>query len=128
MQSAKLGALGAKNMVMCQRALCAYVPCMLMCSRANVPCMLTCQCSLHTYVATCQRGYVLTGLVYLRASMPTCHACLHTHVSMYLVSLHAHVPTCYACLCAHVPTYSFDAAIFSFAAIVAEVVNAVGKV
>ena len=52
---AKLRALRAKNVITCQRALCAYVPrcfkslralhtnvsCALKCSRANMPCLLS---------------------------------------------------------------------------------------
>ena len=44
-ESAKLRALRAKNILSCQHALRANVPCVLTCSRANVPCMLTCSCA-----------------------------------------------------------------------------------
>ena len=36
--------------------------------------------------------------------MPTCLACLRSHVATCLAHLRAHMPTCLACLCAHVPT------------------------
>ena len=55
-ESAKLHALHAKNVLVCQHALRAYVPCVLTCShalRAYVPCVLTCQCALCAYVLTC---------------------------------------------------------------------------
>ena len=69
-------ALRAKNVLMCQRVLRAYV---LMCQRALHAYVLTCQRALRPYVLTCQRA-------------------------------------------------SFDATIFRFAAIVAEVVHTVSKV
>ena len=78
-ESAKLRALCAKNVLTCQRALCAYVP--------------------------------------------TCLACLRAHVPRSLARLRAHVPCVLTCQCA-----SFDATIFSFAAIVTEIVHTVGKV
>ena len=40
-ESAKLRALRAKNVLTCQRALRAYVLTCLACLRANVPCVLT---------------------------------------------------------------------------------------
>ena len=58
-ESAKLHALHAKNMLICQHALCAY---MLMCQRA---------------------------LCALRAHVPTCFACSCAHVPTCLEHLHA---------------------------------------
>ena len=74
--SAKLRALRAKNVLTCQSVLHASV---LTCQRALPAYMLICQRALRVYVFTCQRA-------------------------------------------------SFDATIFSFAAIIAEVVHTVGKV
>ena len=54
-ESSKLRALRAKNVLACQRALRAHVPCVLTCSRANVTCVLTCSRALRAYVP-----YVLT--------------------------------------------------------------------
>ena len=86
-ESAKLLALRAKNVLMCQRALRAYA---LMCQRVFCAYVLMCQRALRPYVLTCQRA--------LRPYVLTCQRA------------------------------SFDATIFSFAAIVAEVVHTVSKV
>ena len=61
----------------------------------------------------------------------TCQRALHAYVDTYQRALCAYVPTCQRALRAYVLTYQqaiFDATIFSFAAIVAEVVQSVGKV
>ena len=63
--------------------------------------VLTCQCVLRVYVLTCQRA--------LHAYVLTCQRAFRTYVL-----------TCQRA--------SFDAIIFSFAAIIAEVVHTVGKV
>ena len=84
---AKLRALRAKNVLMCQRALRAY--------------MLTSQRVLRAHVHTCQHV--------LRANVFSCQR-----------ALRAYVFTC--------ERASFDVTIFSFAAIVAEVVHTVSKV
>ena len=72
-ESAKLHALHAKNVLVCQHALRAYMPCVLTCShalrayvptclacsRANVPCVLTCSRAKHAlraYVLVCKRA------------------------------------------------------------------------
>ena len=111
------------------------VPCVLKtCSRTNVPCVLTCQRAMRVYMLTCQRAlyaYVPTCLACLRAHAPTCLACLRVHVQTCLTCLRAHVLTCRRALTGDVLTCqrgSFDATIFSFTAIVAEVVHTVGKV
>ena len=94
--------------------------------------VLTCQRALRAYVVTCKRAFAC-----LHADVPTCLACLRVHMPMCLACLLDHVVTCLPCLRAHVPTClgnyvltcqcaSFDATIFSFAPIVAEVVHTVG--
>ena len=104
----------------CLACLCAHVPMCLACLHANVPCMptwphanvVTCSQALRTYMLPCQRAvraYILTCQCTLCPYMLTCQHAIHAYVLM----------------CQHT---SFDATIFSFAAIVAEVVNAVGKV
>ena len=71
LESAKLRALRAKNLLPCQRDLYASaltysfanVPCVLMCSCVNVPCVLTWLHALRAYVLTCLHAfpaYVLT--------------------------------------------------------------------
>ena len=78
------------------------VPCVLKtCSRANVPCMLT-----------CSRANALCVLMCSRANVPCVLTCQ--------CALGAYVPTCQRA--------SFDATIFSFPVIVAEVVHTVDKV
>ena len=97
-ESAKLRAMRAKNVLTCQRALCDYV---LTCQRALRAYVFTCQHALRVYVLTCQRAF------------------------------RAYVLTCQRALCAYVLKCqhgSFDATIFSFIAIVAEIVHTVGKV
>ena len=130
-ESAKLRALRAKNVLTGRRVLHGYVA--------------TCQRVWRGYVLTFQRALralVLTSHCALSAYVPhmsTCLACLCTHVSTLLASSRAHVPPCLPSLasqdlCDHLPTcytYSvsrFDAAFFSFAAIVDEVAHTVGKV
>ena len=86
LESAKLRALRAKNVIPCQRALCAYVP--------------TCLRALCAYVLTCQRalrGYVLTCLVCLRAHVPTCFACSRTHMPCVLTCSCANAPCALTC-------------------------------
>ena len=61
-ESAKLRALPAKNVLACQRVLRAYV--------------LTCQRALRAYLLTCLRA--------LRAYGPTCLACLRVNVPCVL--------------------------------------------
>ena len=65
-ESAKLRALGARNMLACQRALRAHVP----------PC-LACLLAL---VLGGLRAYVPTCLAFLCAHVPTCYACLGAYV------------------------------------------------
>ena len=60
-ESAKLRAVRAKNVLACQRA-----------SRANVPCVLTCFAFLRAHVPTC--------LACLCAHVPTCLACSRANV------------------------------------------------
>ena len=72
----------------CQRDLCAYVPCVLTCPRANVPCVLT-----------CWRANMPCVLTWLRANMPCVFTCSR--------ALRAYVPTCLACLSAQMPTCLF---------------------
>ena len=72
------------------------------------------------------RAYMPTCLAYLRVHVPTCVACLRAHVPMCLACLRvlpAYMPCVLTCQRAR-----FDITIFSFAAIVAEVVHTVGKV
>ena len=65
-ESAKLRALRAKNVLACQRALRVYVSCVLTylaCLHAHVPTCLACLPALRAYVLTCKcalRTYVLT--------------------------------------------------------------------
>ena len=80
---------------------CANLPCVLSCSRANVPCVFTYSRANVSCILMCQRA--------LRA---------YVHTSQR--ALHAYVFTC--------QRPSSEAAIFSFAVIVAEVVHTVGKV
>ena len=64
----------------------------------------------------------------------TCQRSLRAHVQTCLVCLHANVPCVLTCSCAKLSCVltcqhaSFDATIFSFAAIVAAVVHTIGKV
>ena len=69
-ESAKLRALPAKNVLVCQRVLRAYV---LTCQRALRAYLLTFLRALRAYVLTCLRAlraYVLTYLACLRANVP----------------------------------------------------------
>ena len=83
-KSAKLCALRAKNVLMCQCVLRAYV--------------LTCQHVLRAHVLTCQRAlraHVLTCKRNLRAYLFTCQCALCTLVLMcleWLRSSHVNVP------------------------------------
>ena len=100
---AKLRALRAKNVLMCQRALrayvfacpayfCAHVPtcfCVLTYSRAKVPCVVTC---LRTNVPCV-----------LRCRVPTCFLCSRVRVSCVLTCSRANVPCVLACSPANVP-------------------------
>ena len=52
-ESAKLRAVRAKNVLACQRALRAYVLCVLTCSRTNVPCVFMCSRANLPCVLTC---------------------------------------------------------------------------
>ena len=52
-ESAKLRALRAKNVLACQHASRANVPCVLTCSLANVPCVLTCSRANVPCMLTC---------------------------------------------------------------------------
>ena len=72
LESAKLRALHAKNVIACQCALRAY--------------LLMCQCALHAYVPTC--------LACLRDHMPTCLVCLHGNVLTWQNALCAYVLVC----------------------------------
>ena len=108
-ESAKLRALSVKNVLTCQGALRAYV---LKCQRALCAYVLTCQRALRAYVLMFQRV--------LRARVLTCQRALRTHVLTCQRALRTYMLTCQRA--------SFDATIFSFAAIVAEVVHTVGKV
>ena len=79
-ESAKLHALCAKNMLMCQSALRAYVR---TCQRALRAYVLTCQFALRAYVLKCQRAfrvYVLTCQRVLRPYMLTCQCALRACV------------------------------------------------
>ena len=79
LESAKLGALHAKNMLACQCALHAYV--------------LACQCALHAHVSMC--------FMCSHVSVPCMHTCSCANVPcvlMYSRALCAHVPTYLACL------------------------------
>ena len=74
-------------------------------------------------VLTCQRA--------LRAYVLTCQHVLRAHVLTWQPALHAYVFTCQRALRAYVITCqrtSFIATIFSFTAIIVEVVHTVGKV
>ena len=76
-ESAKLCATRAKNVLTCQRVLRAYV--------------LTCQRALRAYVLTCQRAlraYVLTRQRVLRAYLLKCQRALRTN---WQLALCAHV-------------------------------------
>ena len=75
LESAKLCALHAKNVLTSQCALRAYV--------LNMPTCLECLCAHMPMCYVGLRAHVPTCLACLRVRVPTCHACLH-----------AHVPTC----------------------------------
>ena len=112
--------------LMCQRALYAFVPtglaCLhaqvsfvLMCSHTSMPCMLICSCAN----MFCVLLYPFTNLLLVLTCLMCQHACLtclSTCVSTWLVSS-----------CAHVPTF-LESLFFSFTVIVVEVVHTVGKV
>ena len=101
-ESAKLRHIHAKNVLTCQRALCAYVStcqCALCayvptCQRDFRACVFTCQSALRAYVLTCLSVHVPTCHAYLRAHVPICVACqrtLHAHLVMCLTWPHAHM-------------------------------------
>ena len=99
------------------------VPCVLKTCPAFF--VLTCQRALYAYVLTQRalRAYVLTCQRALCAHVPTCLGCLRAlraYVLTYQRSLRDYLLTCQRA--------SFDATIFTFAAIFAEVVHTVGKV
>ena len=99
--SSKLHATYTKNMLTCQRALCAYVltcqcvlraymcshanvpcvltcsranvPCVLVCSRANMPCVLTCSSANMPYALTCSLPCVLTYRKYHQVFFSSFH-------------------------------------------------------
>ena len=112
---AKLRARRAKNVITCQRALCAYVPRCFKCLRAlhtnvscassaHVPCVLTCltcQHALRACVLMCRRE--------LQARVLTCLESLASH------GLRDHVITCQHAL---PPQQVVDATFFSFPIIV----------
>ena len=105
-----------KNCVIVKGSLLNCMPCVLKtCSRANVPCVLTCSRALPAYVPVYP--------VCLRAHVPTCFACLRANVLCALMRSRAIVPCVLTCQRAN-----FDATIFNFATIFAEVVHTVGKV
>ena len=113
--SSKLHATYSKNMLTCQRALCAYV--------------LTCQCVLRAYVLTCQcalRAYVLTCQGALRACVLTCQHALRAYVLKCQHALRANLQLA---LCAHVQEVSsglfFIISSFFFC-IIADTSNALG--
>ena len=106
---------------MCFACLGAQMPTCPGCLRAHVPLCLVC---LGAHMPTYLGAHMLTSLTY--------PVCLHAHVPTCLVCSGAHIPMCLAC--SHVLTCqcdlnaSFDATIFNFAAIAAEVVHTAGKV
>ena len=88
----------------CQRALRAYVPCVLTCSRPNVSCMLTmCSGANVSCVLKCSSANVfcvLTSSRALRANVPYMPCMLTCSRALY--PLRAYVLTFLACLRAHV--------------------------
>ena len=101
----------------------ANVPCVLTCPRTNALCVLTCSRANAPCVLTCLRAHVPCVLTCSRANVSCILTCSRTNASCvlaYLRALRAYVLTCQRASC--------DATIFSFAAIVAEVVHTVGKV
>ena len=79
-ESSKLRAMRAKNVLACQRALCAYV---VTCLRALRAYVLTCLCALRVYVLTCLRALracVLTSQRALRAYVLICQRDLRAYL------------------------------------------------
>ena len=113
-----------KNLIGIKTILLNCVPCVIKtCSCANLPCVLSCSRANVPYVLTYSRANVSCMLMCSCANVPwvlTCQRALHAYVLTSQRALHAYVFTCQRA--------SFKAAIFSFAAIVAEVVHTVGKV
>ena len=110
------------------------VPCVLKtCSRANVPYVVTCSRANVPCVVTCSRANVPCVLTCSRANVPNLLTCSRANVSCVLRCSRANKPCVLTCQCA-LPAYvitcqhdSFDATIFSFTTIVAEVVHTVDK-
>ena len=101
-ESAKLRALRAKNVLMFQRVLRAYIPTCLACLRAhvstclacwcaNVLCVFTCQRVFRAYVQSALRVLVLTWQCPLRAYMLTCPRTLRALPANWQSALRAHV-------------------------------------
>ena len=78
-ESAKLRALRANNVLACQRALRAYV---LTCQRALRAYVLTCQRALHAYVP-----YVLTCQNALCAYVLVCKCAILNNVNLYIIQI-----------------------------------------
>ena len=92
--------------LMCQRALRAYMPTCLACFGAHVPTCLACLRAHMPVCLACLRAQMPSCLACLRAHVPSCLAYLHAHVSMCLLCSHVHVTMCLACLHAHMITGS----------------------
>ena len=94
-ESAKLHALCAKNMLMCQSALRAYVR--------------TCQRALRAYVLTCQFALCSSAnvpfvLTCSRANVSCVLTCSRANVLCVLACSHANVPCLLTCSCVNVPS------------------------
>ena len=119
-ESAKLHALRAKNMLTCLTYLHAHVPMCLACSCVLRAYMLMCQRALRAYVLMCQRALLAYVPMYLACLCLTCQRALRAYLLSCQCALHAYVLMCQRA--------SFEATIFIFTAIVAEVVHTVDNV
>ena len=96
-ESAKLRALRAKNVLMFQRVLRAYIPTCLACLRAHVSTCLACWCANVLCVFTCQRvfrAYVQSALrvLVLTWNVPCVLTCSRAHVPCVPCPLTGKVP------------------------------------
>ena len=117
LDSAELRAHHAKNVITCQRGLCAYMYTrqralnthMLTCQYTLRAYVLVCLTSLHIYVLTCQRAlnaYMLIQERALYAHVLTCQRALPYYVLMCKRVFRTHVITCQHALRANVLTCS----------------------
>ena len=105
-ESAKLRALLAKNMLVCQRAFRAFV---LTCQRALRVYLLTYLRALRAYVLTCQRVFVLTCS---RGNVPSMLTCSRANVPcvltcqcvLVLMCSSTNVPCVLICSCVNAPS------------------------